>query len=54
VYSQWFNLPTFIEFIDYEEAFDSLEENNLWEIRYEKGLPEHIIRAVQNVYIDMR
>lgn len=45
-----FNLPTYILFIDYEKAFDSVIRNKLWNIMENKGYPKHIIKVIQSLY----
>ena len=35
-------------FIDYNEAFDCVDHNKLWEILKEMGIPDHLLR---NLYV---
>jgi hypothetical protein len=48
------NLPTYISFTDYEKAFDRVPRGKLWNIMKNKGFPDHIIKAVQSLYINAR
>jgi len=40
----------FINFIDYEKAFDSLDRNVLWDLMANSGIPSKIISLVRNTY----
>ena len=42
--------PLVINFIDFEEAFDSLHQPSLWDIMKAYGIPAKIIRIVQLLY----
>ena len=37
-------------FIDYNRAFDCVDHNRLWKILKEKGIPEHLICLLWNLY----
>ena len=37
-------------FIDYVKAFDYVDHNKLWEILKEKGIPDHLICPLRNLY----
>ena len=37
-------------FIDYFEAFDYVDHNELWKILKEMGIPEHLIFLLRNLY----
>ena len=37
-------------FIDYFEAFDYVDHNELWKILKEIGIPDHLIRLLRNLY----
>ena len=37
-------------FIDYAKAFDRVENNKLWEILKEMGIPDHLICLLRNLY----
>lgn len=47
-----FNLPTYFTFIDYEKAFDKVNRYKLWEILKSRGIPSHLIRAIQSLYLN--
>ena len=42
--------PLYINFIDYEKAFDSLDRNTLWDLMASYGIPGKIISLVKNTY----
>ena len=35
-----FNIPTYIAFIDFKKAFDSVDRDKLWAIMLSKGIPK--------------
>ena len=37
-------------FTDYAKAFDYVRHNQLWKIRKELGLPDHLICLLRNLY----
>ena len=37
-------------FIDYTKAFDCVDQNQLWKILREKGIPDHLICLLRNLY----
>ena len=37
-------------FIDYAKAFDCVDHHKLWKILQEKGIPEHLICHLRNLY----
>ena len=37
-------------FFDNTEAFDCVDDNNLWEILKEMGIPDHLTCLLRNVY----
>ena len=37
-------------FIDYAKAFDCVDHNKLWKILQEKGIPDHMICLLRNLY----
>ena len=39
-------------FIDYAEAFDSVDHNKLWKILKEMGIPDHLTCLLRNLYVD--
>ena len=47
-----YNLPTFMAFIDYEKAFDRVNRCTLWDILETYGIPQHLIRSIQSLYIN--
>ena len=38
-------------FIDYAKAFDCVEDNKLWKILKEMGIPDHLTCLLRNLYI---
>jgi hypothetical protein len=42
-----FNIPTYIAFIDFRKAFDSVDRDKLWTIILNKGIPTHLITVIQ-------
>jgi hypothetical protein len=46
-----FNISTHIEFIDFEKAFDSVDRDKLWTIMSSKGIPTHLIKIIQKMYV---
>jgi hypothetical protein len=41
-----YNIPTYIAFINYEKAFDTISRTKLWKVLNSKGIPQHLIRAI--------
>ena len=39
-------------FIDYAKAFDCVDHKNLWKIRKEMGIPDHLTCLLRNLYAD--
>ena len=37
-------------FIDYAKAFDCVDDNKLWKILQEMGVPDHLISLLRNLY----
>ena len=37
-------------FIDYVKAFDCVNHNELWKIRQEMGIPDHLTYLLRNLY----
>ena len=37
-------------FIDYTKAFVCVEDNKLWKILQEMGIPDHLTRLLRNLY----
>ena len=46
---EW-RMALYINFIDYEKAFDSLDRNVLWDLMANYGIPSKIISLVKNTY----
>ena len=38
-------------FIDYTKAFDCVDQNNLWKILQETGIPDHLTCLLRNLYV---
>nr|KAG5699763.1 hypothetical protein BaRGS_014179 [Batillaria attramentaria] len=49
---EW-NSPLYINFIDYEKAFDSVDREALWKLLRHYGVPGKIISLIQCTYQDM-
>ena len=41
----------YINFIDYEKAFDSVDRDMLWKIMRHYGIPEKIANLVRSLYV---
>ena len=39
-------------FIDYAKAFDCMDDNKLWKILKEMGIPDHLTCLLRNLYAD--
>ena len=50
--SEW-NSPTYINFIDYEKAFGSVDRETLWKLLAHYGVPSKIIRLIHGTYSGM-
>ena len=37
-------------FLDYAKAFDCVDDNKLWKILKEMGIPDHLIWLLRNLY----
>jgi len=46
-----FNITTYIAFIDFKKAFDSVDRGKLLTIVLSKGIPTHLITIIQKTYI---
>jgi len=46
---EW-NSPFFVNFVDYEKAFDSLERETLWKLPRHYGVPMKFINLIRNSY----
>ena len=47
---QEFQKNIYFCFIDYAKAFDCVDHNQLWKILKEKGIPDHLICLLRNLY----
>jgi len=47
-----FNIPTYIAFIDFKKAFDSVDRDELWTIMLRKGIPTDLITIIQKIYME--
>ena len=45
-----FNIPTHIAFVDFKNAFDSVDRDKLWTIMLSKGIPTPLITIIQKIY----
>ena len=45
-----FQKNIYICFIDYMEAFNSVDNNKLWKILKEMGIPDHLTCILRNLY----
>lgn len=45
-----YNKETHILFVDYKKAFDTVARHTLFEILRKKGIPEHLILVIENMY----
>ena len=49
---EW-NSPLYINFIDYEKAFDSVDRNTLWKLLRHYGIPVKVTNVIRNSYTGM-
>ena len=49
---EW-NSPLYINFIDYEKAFDSVDRETMWKLLRHYGVPKKIISLIRCIYQDM-
>jgi len=45
-----FNILTYIAFIDFKKAVDSVDRDKLWIIMLSKGIPTQLITIIQKIY----
>ena len=45
-----FQKNIYFHFIDYTKAFDSVDQNKLWKILQEMGIPDHLTCLLRNLY----
>ncbi|VDO51651.1 unnamed protein product [Schistosoma margrebowiei] len=50
---EW-NSSLYINFIDYEKAFDSVDRRTLWKLLRHYGVPEKIVNIIQNSYDELQ
>ena len=48
-----FDSSLYINFVDYEKAFDSLDRDTLWKLLQHYGIPEKFITLIRNTYDGM-
>ena len=48
--SQEWNSSLYINFLDYEKAFDSVDRGSLWKLLRHFGVPEKITKIIKNTY----
>ena len=46
---EW-NVPVFINFIDFSKAFDSIHRDSLWKIVRSYGIPDKLVRLIKTFY----
>ena len=51
--NEW-NSPLYVNFIDYEKAFDSVDRETLWKLLRHYGIPEKITDLIKCIYQDMK
>ena len=45
-----FQKNIYLCFIDYTKGFDSVDNNKLWDILQEMGIPDHLTHLLRNLY----
>src|SRR5574341_1504022 len=48
--NQEFQKNIYFSFIDYAKAFDYVDQNKLWKILKEMGIPDHLTCLLRNLY----
>ena len=51
--SMEFDSSLYINFVDYEKAFDSIDRDTLWKLLRHYGMPEKIVTLIHNTYNGM-
>ena len=46
-----FQKDIYFYFIDYAKAFDCVDQNKLWKILKEMGIPDHLTCLLRNLYV---
>ena len=46
---EW-NSPLYVNFVDYEKAFDSVDRQTLWRLLRHYGVPQKITDIIRNMY----
>jgi len=46
------NITTYISFIDFKKAFDSVDRDKLWTTMLSKEIPTHLITIIQKIYME--
>jgi len=46
---EW-NSSLYMNFIDFEKAFDSIDREVLWQVMKHYGIPDKLVRITQNMY----
>ena len=46
----WVNSPLFINFVDFEKAFDSVDRDTLWKLLRHYGVPVKIVNIIRSSY----
>ena len=49
-----FQKNIYVWFIDYAKVFDCVDNNKLWEILQEMGIPDHLTYFLRNLYAGSR
>ena len=49
---EW-DLSLYINFVDYEKAFDNLDKETLWKLLQHYGIPEKLISLIRSTYDGM-
>ena len=47
-----FNKPTYICFVDFSKAFDSVNWPRLWDVLLDMGTPQHLVHLLRRLYED--
>ena len=47
-------LPLFVAFINFKKAFDSISCNAMFKVLRRYGIPETLVEAIKNLYINSK